>query len=146
MIAPTKSSFEELCRYVRETAILESIQALLEWDERTKMPPAGGEYRADQITYLSGMVHRRRTDPRIGRWLDELIGSPLTDDPHSDAGTTIRQIKRDYDRRTRLPQSLVEEMTRESILGQQAWVKAREANDFPSFAPHVDKMMRLKRQ
>ena len=98
MIATTKSAFEELCMFVRETAMLESIQALLEWDERTKMPNDAGEYRAEQITYLSGQVHRRRTDPRLKDWLEELAQSPLSEDRHSDPGATIRQIRRDIAR------------------------------------------------
>lgn len=146
MIATTKSALEELCQFVRETAMLESIQALLEWDERTKMPGEAGAYRAEQITYLSGQVHRRRTDSRIKDWLDELSKSPLSEDPHSDPGATIRQVRRDYERRARMPQRLVEALTREAVLGQQAWVKAREQNDFAAFAPHLTRMVELKRE
>ncbi|MBM4004572.1 MAG: carboxypeptidase M32 [Planctomycetes bacterium] len=146
MIATAKSTLDELCAFVRETAMLESIQSLLEWDERTKMPVQAGEYRAEQITYLSGMIHQRRTDPRIEQWLDELVASPLADDPHSDIGTTARQLRRDYDRRTRLPQSLVEALTRQSVLGQQAWVKAREENNFRAFRPCLEEMIRLKKE
>ena len=74
------------------------------------------------------------------------LGGPLAKDPHSDTGATIRQLKRDYEKRVKLPQSLVEELTRASVLGQQAWVKARQDNDFPSFAPHAEKLFALKRQ
>ena len=47
-------AFDELCSLAREAALLESIEALLGWDERTYMPPAAGEYRAEQMTYLVG--------------------------------------------------------------------------------------------
>ncbi|MEX2025697.1 MAG: carboxypeptidase M32, partial [Pirellulaceae bacterium] len=94
----------------------------------------------------SGIVHQRHTDARLGDWLTELAGSEQARDPHSDAGATIRQMKRDYDKRIKLPQSLVEELTRASVLGQQAWVDARKNNDFQSFAPHLAKMFDLKRQ
>jgi carboxypeptidase Taq len=138
--------FEELCTRSRQAALLESIEAVLGWDERTYMPTAAGEYRAEQMTFISGQVHRRRTDPRIGELLASLSGSELTKDRHSDAATTIRQLQRDYDKRVKLPQALVEELTRASVLGQQAWVKARQENDFASFAPHVEKLYGLKRQ
>jgi carboxypeptidase Taq len=55
-------------------------------------------------------------------------------------------MQRDYEKRTKLPQSLVEELTRAAVLGQQAWVEARKKNDFPSFAPHVKRLYDLKRQ
>ena len=97
-------TFDKLCQHARETALLESASALLEWDERTKMPDAAGEYRAEQLTYLSGLIHRRHTDPLLGEWLTELAAGPLAADPHSDPGVTIRHIRRDFDKRTKLPQ------------------------------------------
>jgi carboxypeptidase Taq len=141
-----KSLYEELCSLAREAALIESIEALIGWDERTYMPEAAGEYRAEQMTFLTGLAHQKRTQKRLGELLSELAGSELAADPHSDTGTTIRQLKRDYDKRCKLPQTLVEELTRASVLGQQAWVKARQANDFAQFAPHLTKIIELKRQ
>jgi carboxypeptidase Taq len=144
MQSPKK--FEELCSLAREAALVESIEAMLGWDERTFLPVAAGEYRAEQMTFLTGLAHRKRTDKRLEDLLGELAGSELMKDPHSDAATTIRELKRQYDKRVKLPQSLVEELTRASVLGQQAWVIARAKNDFASFAPHVEKLYHLKRQ
>ena len=99
--APT--AYDQLCQHARETQLLASIEDVLSWDERTQLPPAAGEYRAEQMTYLAGLVHRRRTDPRLGEWLAELAGSELAREPHSDAGTVIRQLKRQYDKLVKLP-------------------------------------------
>jgi carboxypeptidase Taq len=140
------AAFDELCSLSRESALIESIEAMLGWDERTYLPPAGGEYRAEQMTYLTGLAHKKRTNPRLGELLGELADSGLAKDPHSDAGSTIRELKRQYDKRIKLPQALVEELTRASVLGQQAWVKARQDDDFKSFQPHVEKLYHLKRQ
>jgi carboxypeptidase Taq len=140
------AAYESLVAHARETAKLNSIAGLLEWDERTKMPPAGGEYRAEQISYLAGEIHKRQTDPRVGEWLAELAGGPLAADPHSDAGTVIRQLRRQYDKKTRLPQALVEELSRTAVLGQQLWVEARATDDFARFRPLLEKTLELKRQ
>src|SRR5207248_5864662 len=107
---------------------------------------AAGEYRAEQMTFLSGLMHRKRTSPRLGELLSELSASELLKEPHSDAAATIRELKRQYDKRVKLPQALVEELTRASVLGQQAWVSARANNDFASFQPLLDKTFRLKRE
>src|SRR5581483_1194255 len=117
--------FDELCSLAREAALIESIEEGLGWDERTYMPVSGGEFRAEQMTFLSGLAHQKRTSPRLGELLSELSASEFMKDPHSDAATTIRELKRGYDKQIKLPQSLVEELTRASVLGQQAWVKAR---------------------
>lgn len=142
----SQATFDRLCDHARETAMLASVAEILEWDERTKMPPAAGAYRAEQITYLSAMAHRRHTDPQLGDWLGELAESELAADANSDAGTTIRQMRREYDKLIKVPQRLVEELTRLSVLGQQAWVQARQDDDFESFAPLLEKIIKLKRE
>ena len=64
--------YQEICRYARRTSVLASIDAVLGWDERTQLPPAGGEHRAEQSTLLAGLIHQRWTDPKFGEQLDEL--------------------------------------------------------------------------
>src|SRR5712675_1475324 len=106
----TRKTYERLCAHAREVALLSSTQELLEWDERTKMPPAGGAYRAEQVSYLAGLVHKRETEPEVGQWFAELAGTPLANDPHGETGAVIHNLQRDYDRATKLPQTLVEEL------------------------------------
>jgi carboxypeptidase Taq len=139
-------AYERLCAHVRETALLASAQSLLGWDERTKMPPAAASYRAEQMSYLAGVIHKRETALEVGEWLTVLEGSPLADDPHSDAGADIANLRRDYDRKTKLPQSLVEELARLAVVGQQVWAEARKANDFARFQPLLERTVELKRQ
>jgi len=138
-------TFEQLRNHVRQSALLASASAALEWDERTMMPAQGVEYRAEQLTLLAGMLHQRRTDKRLGEWLTQLADSPLARDPHSPAGATIRQLKRQYDRQVKLPQKLVEELAKAASIGQHAWEQARAKDDYELFAPHLAKMFELKR-
>ncbi len=141
-----QATYEKLCAHAREVALLHSTQSLLGWDERTKLPPAGGAYRAEQMSYLAGLIHQRETAPEVGEWLAELADSSLAVDAHSDSGADIVNLRHDYDRKVKLPQSLVEELARLSVLGQQLWVEARKANDFPRFQPLLERMVELKRQ
>ncbi|MEX0937540.1 MAG: carboxypeptidase M32 [Pirellulales bacterium] len=146
MTSTAQTALDQLCDHARQTALLSSTLSLLEWDERTKLPSAGGDYRAEQIAYLAGLIHQRETDPKIGHWLDSLEGSPLAADRHSDDGTTVRQIRREYDKKTRLPQDLVEAIARTSVQSQQVWVEARRQKDYARFRPHLEVMIRLKRE
>ncbi|MGD9647647.1 MAG: carboxypeptidase M32, partial [Pirellulales bacterium] len=139
-------TYSRLCEHVREIALLQSIEGLLEWDERTGLPAAAGPYRADQMSYLAGRIHQLWTDARMADWLAELAGSPLAADPQSDAAVTVRELRRHYDKKVRLPQALVEELSRAAVLGQQAWVVAREANDFAGFRPLLERIVDLKRE
>jgi carboxypeptidase Taq len=141
-----RDTYDRLCQHAREVAILNSTQSLLGWDERTKLPPGGGGYRAEQMSYLAGLIHKKQTAPEVGEWLAELVASPLAADPHSDTGADIINLKRDYDRKTKLPQALVEELAKLSVLGQQLWVEARKANDFGRFRPLLERTIELKRE
>jgi carboxypeptidase Taq len=138
--------YDQLVGHSRETALLGSVESLLSWDERTFMPAAAGEYRAEQMTFLAGLIHERRTDPRLGEWLAQLLTGPLAADPHSDTGATIRELKRQYDKRVKLPQALVEELTRTSVLAQQVWIGARANDDYGALRPLLEKTFRLKRE
>jgi len=138
--------YRSLCEHLRQTAILESTQATLEWDERTMMPRAAGAYRAEQIGYLAGLIHQRRTAPELGELLERLRESSLAQDPHSAAGCNIHWAWHDYQKQRRLPQRLVEAISKATILGQQAWSQARSNNDFPNFLPHLRTIVELKRE
>lgn len=138
--------YRSLCQHARETALLSSTLGILNWDEETYLPRAGRPHRAEQLSLLAGMIHQRRTAPELGEWLGELSESPLSDDPHSEAGCVIHHLKRQYDKKTKLPQKLVEEFARTASLSQQAWVDARKADDFASFQPWLEKMVGLKQQ
>ena len=140
------TAFESLCDHVRDTAKLNCIQELLEWDERCKMPPKGGEYRADQVALIAKLSHQRSTDERVGDWLEQLSGDPLAKDENSDSGATIRLLRKSYEKQKRIPESLIEELTRYRVLGQQAWVEARKNDDFSSFAPTLEKIIDLTKQ
>lgn len=146
MPSKLEETFEALCNHVRQTAVLGSIEQLLGWDEQTGLPPEAAEYRAEQTTVLAGLIHQRNTDPKMGQWLQELDGSPLAEDPASDTAVTIHHLKRDHEKQVKLPQALVEEQTRTSVMAQQAWVKARKNDDFKSFQPWLEKTFDLKRQ
>lgn len=145
-MADIMQTYQALCEHAREAAMVESIRAVLGWDEQTYMPPQAGDYRAEQITWLAAASHRRRTDPRVGEWLAACEDSELVEDSHGDSATVIRELKRDYQKRSKLPQSLVEEMARATVLGQQAWVQARKDDDFASFSPVLTQIIDLKRQ
>src|SRR5579864_5264355 len=115
-MAKPQEAYESLVRELREIALLNSVGALLGWDERTQLPPKGAEHRAAQSSLLARMIHERFTSPQIGQWLDETGGSDLLSDAESDAAVNVRETRRNYDRARKLPSSLVEEQSRVAVL------------------------------
>ncbi len=140
------NAYDELLKHTRKTALLSNVLNVIEWDERTKLPKKGGAYRAEQAAFMAGLVHQRNTSPQFGEWLSAAESELPNDDPTADAVVVLRQLRRQYDRKTKLPQDLVEAITRASSIGQQVWAEARRDNDFARFAPQLATMIRLKRE
>lgn len=141
-----QDALSELKKKTREVTILGTCQALLEWDERTQMPPGAADFRAEQAGFMAGLTHERFVAPRIGELLDVLRNSDLVNGGSSDATTIVREVGRSYDRAVKMPQALVEEITKTASLGQHAWEKARKNNDYDTFKPWLKKMFDLKKQ
>ncbi len=164
----TTRLFEEVCQHARRTAVMASINELLGWDERTQLPSAGAEHRADQSTLLAGLIHQRWVDEKFGGQIEELSASleagggqsPFPSSTSIDAGEScstkkgtvpdaavvVRRLKRQRDKKVKLPQTLVEELARTAVLGQQAWQEARRNDDFPAFQPLLERTVELKRE
>jgi carboxypeptidase Taq len=58
----------------------------------------------------------------------------------------IRKLRRDYDKRTKLPQKLVVELARLSVVGQRSWAESRKANSFAKFRPVLEEILARKRE
>lgn len=141
-----QSAYDELVRCSREQALLGSCSALLGWDEQTYMPKGGAEHRGEVMAYLAGLSHEKATDPRIGEWLSAVEGSDLVADAIAAPAVNVREWRRSFQRLTRLPRTLVEEMARTTSLAQQEWIEARKASDFDRFQPWLTKIVGLKRR
>jgi carboxypeptidase Taq len=146
MAADVQRAYETLIRRARELNLLASCSALLEWDEQTYMPVGGSAHRGEQMGHLAGLHHERATDPQIGDLLAIAEGSDLAADPDTDSAVNIREIRRSYDRRTKLPRNLVEALARTTSLAQQEWIAARHDATFGRFRPWLEKILHLKRE
>jgi carboxypeptidase Taq len=140
-----QQAYVELTQRARELSLLSSTSALLGWDEQTFMPLEGAGHRSTQMGLLAGLHHERATDPRVGELLAIIESSDLVAGPASPASVNVREIRRSYDRRCRLPRTLVEELARTTSLAQPEWVAARSASNFERFRPWLEKIIQLKR-
>ena len=139
-------SYDKLINHQKKTALLSSCVSILGWDRETYMPPNAAPHRAEQLTLLSSIVHERATDPHVGDWLADCECSQLTEDPLTSEAVNIREIRRSYDKKTKVPKRLVEELTRTTSLGHQAWIESREKSNFTLFLPWLEKIVQLKRE
>jgi carboxypeptidase Taq len=135
------NAYDELIALSKDRSLLGSTAALLGWDQETYMPPGGVEHRSRQMAQLAGMIHERSTSPRIGELLDECeADADLTGDPN------LRELRKSYDRATKLPVDLVTEFAQVRSIAHHHWQEARQESDFSKFQPWLEKNIALSRR
>ncbi len=136
----------ELLDYMHEIEDLKALGSLAEWDQNTEMPEGAGDVRGYQMATLQGVLHERWTTQRLGTLLNAL-SNVINRSDYTDADRgLVREAQRNYDRAKKLPRKLVEEMARVQAGSFEAWRRAREHNDFASFAPWLSRTVALQRE
>lgn len=133
-------AYEDLMAFQRETEALAQISGRLGWDQETMMPRGAAEQRGEEMSAIEGVLHARRTDPRIGEWLDRAAA------PDDEAKAQLRHIRRSYNRMTKVPAALAQEIARVTSVAQGIWAEARAANDVAAFLPTLADVIRLRRE
>ena len=109
------------------------------------MPPRAAGFRAEEAALVSKLAHERQVDPRVGELIAECEadGALMADEVEA---ANVREMRRDFDRATRLPSSLVAEISETSSLALEVWKEARQKSDFESFLPWLEKQIDLNRR
>ena len=136
----------ELKNRLAEIHDLRRAQEVLFWDQTVMMPPGGGPVRGAQLTTIDRIAHERFISPEIGRLLDGLAAHEESLDYDSDDASLIRTTRRDWEKARRVPTELAAEMVGAAAEAHDVWAKAREENDFPTFLPHLERALDLKRR
>jgi carboxypeptidase Taq len=144
---PSRSAglFAQLEDRFREIADLGAAAGLLGWDQETYLPPAAGAIRGRQFRTISGVIHQRATDPALGRLLDDL-GNGENAELSALQNRAVREMRRDFDLSTKIPEALVRDMAEATTNALEVWKKARKKNDFAMFAPALKPVVDLTRR
>ncbi len=140
---PPEQQLNDLKSRLAEIFDLNAASAVLGWDQQTYMPPGGAENRGQQLATLQQLAHEKSTSDELGRLIDDLQPYVAQLDRDSFEACLLRVAKRNYDRQVKVPVEWVMEFTMATTLAYEAWGKARAENDFPSFQPHLEKILEL---
>lgn len=136
----------ELKKRLKEIYDLQSTLSLLNWDQNTYMPRAAGDARGSQMATLGQIVHEKMTDPRLGELL-ETLAERIDQLPFdSNEVGLIRVAKREYEKESKVPASFISKFYQHTAQTYQAWLQAREENDFGRVAPYLEQTLELSRQ
>jgi carboxypeptidase Taq len=137
---------QELKQRLLEINDLNSAAAVLNWDQSTYMPPGGAAARGRQMATLGRLAHEKFTDPEIGRLLDSLATYADSLPYDSDDASLIRVTRKEYEKATKVPPSLMAQFYAHSSAAYQVWAQARPANDFSAVAPYLEKTLDFSRR
>lgn len=138
------TDFDDLLELSNELNNLRKALYLLEWDERTYLPEGAVNGRSETKAELSKMHHNTLTSDKMKKTLEDL--EKKKDSLNEEQRAAVREMKRDFERKYKIPDSLVEEMSKTSTKAQKAWEKARNNSDFEEFLPHLKKQVELKKE
>ena len=122
-----------------ELSDLGHVGQVLAWDQQVVMPPRGAPARGEAMGTIERLAHDRLTSPELGQLLDAPTADP-------EDAAIVRVVRRDRDIATRVPGELAAEITRAGADGLQAWLRARDANDFALFEPALRRNIDLARR
>jgi carboxypeptidase Taq len=133
-------AFAAILDHERTSWALSQVMGRLGWDQETMMPRGAAVQRSEEMAALEGVLHARRTDPRLSDWL-EAAEAP------DDAGAAIlRHVRRSYARNTKVPAALAAEIARATSVAQGVWAEARARDDVTHFLPTLAHVIDLRRQ
>ena len=138
------TAFESLKIRLADIHNIGMASAVLNWDQRVYMPSRGSEARAKQLATLAKLAHEMFVATETGDLLVAAEGEPAA--AGSDQAAFLRVARRDFDKSTKVPTSLIVEMTEVCSLAEEIWAKARAEDNYAAFAPWLDRILKLKRQ
>lgn len=128
--------------YLARAAALHFALEQNDWFVQTYASEEGRGQRAGISAELARLAHEAATDPGIG----ELIG--LTDDDQLNQFEQryLRRLRFSYERARALSPEFVAAQKAATSAAHDAWIQAREADDFSIFAPHLERVLEFARR
>lgn len=144
------SAQDVILKELLEASHLQGVEALLGWDQETYMPEGAGAARAEQVAYITGLMHAKLVGEPLKRALAELIdletGELLTMTLNERETRQLKEIWLDYRQNAALPAEFVTTLAKHASVSQQAWTRARKDNDFSFYEPFLTKMVQMQRE
>jgi carboxypeptidase Taq len=132
--------YDELMAFQRQTEALAQVAGRLGWDQETMMPRGAAEQRSEEMGVMEGILHARRTDPRIAEWL------AAAEPADEVAEAQMRHIRRSHERMVKVPGRLAQEIARVTSMAQGIWAEARANDDVAAFLPVLGEVIALRRE
>ena len=142
MTSENMTSYDNLRARWQKAGRINQAAGVLNWDQSVMMPAGGAAARAEQMAALAAYAHQLLTAPEIEADLDAAQGQPL------DAwdAQNLKLMAKTYRQSKAVPLDLVEALSTAQSAAEQAWGKARDANDFALAKEELSRVFELTKQ
>lgn len=138
------AAYKKYKAHLQKVADISYTISVLSWDQEVNMPINGGAERSRQIATLSGVAHEMSTSDKLGDLLYNLQASKnaLNETQKRNVAESLKA----YKKKKKLPTEFVQRLSKTTSTTYQAWHKAKNANDYLLFEPHLKEMVLLKQE
>jgi len=141
-----KESLDFIYKEQKELSTFGGIGALLGWDQMTYMPPEGSKERSEQTSLISRLAHEKFTSEELYNHVKKLNELNTLEKLEQKDKAVVVRLEKDIEKSRKVPSEFVEKMSKTTTLAYTAWQEAREKDKFPSFAPHLEKIVELEKE
>ncbi len=116
--------------------------AFLHWDYEVMMPQGGAASRAEQLAVLDGLHHQALTSKEIEPLLDH------AEQEHLDPWQTrnLKLMRKIWLHHAAIPADLQHAFSKAGTTCNTAWRTAKESDDFDTYLPHQQEVVKLARE
>jgi len=136
------NSYEILSKKFARMAKLNHLISIVSWDEQVNMPSDSGDSRSQALAEGQAMAQEILLDPRIE---DEINSAESLELGSWDRSNFLMMKKQIHDAKA-IPIDLNHALTLAVMKCQQAWRELRAKNDWASFLPLQEEVVKLTRE
>ncbi|ENM5888077.1 carboxypeptidase M32 [Vibrio mimicus] len=136
------NAFNKLVKHSKKISNFNHLSSIVGWDQAAVMPSGGAEARSQAMAELSVHIHGLMTQPQLADWFAEAESETLNVEQQA----TLREMKRQWQQATVLPEALVEAQSLAGSKCEHAWRDQRKNNDWAGFEKNWAEVVKLSQE
>ncbi len=137
-------NFQKLEEYLEPVQALQTALTLFQWDNETLAPEAANAQSSRMVGALSAAYLEAFLKPEIRQLLEKLTAEK--DALSEKERAVVRELNRDYEQLEVIPKDEYRAFQELTMKAAVVWAKAREEDDFASFAPYLKEIVETQKR
>ncbi len=138
--------YKELMPYLEKGMAYQTALTLLEWDQETLAPVQAEEYTSNIVGELSDSYMQILVNEDVKKKLEKLLREREWETLSEKEQANITEWKKLFEQLEAIPQKEYKTYSTLVVRAGNIWSKAKEKNDFASFAPTLQEIISYKQK